>query len=206
MHSLLNGATLQSKSWLRHCIQLPWNVVLLISSPLVDDIIYLWEYISLHYWSTQTNMASMFFARQWCSYAQINFQVPQQRNAEECGNFVLYYINLFIESAPEIFSISEGYPYFVSSSVPLLLLCRFSEQWIIVIEWWCFSLVAMSYRWKRTGSLLKVWRTSAKDSTQLAREFFGPCRCSFVSSVLCGELEEIQRNDTNIFICGARSW
>jgi len=40
-------------------------------------------------------------------------KVPQQRNAEECGNFVLYYINLFIESAPENFSISEGYPYFM---------------------------------------------------------------------------------------------
>ncbi|KAI8018553.1 putative ubiquitin-like-specific protease 2B [Camellia lanceoleosa] len=40
-------------------------------------------------------------------------KVPQQRNGEECGNFVLYYINLFIESAPENFSINEGYPYFM---------------------------------------------------------------------------------------------
>ncbi|KAA8540687.1 hypothetical protein F0562_024394 [Nyssa sinensis] len=40
-------------------------------------------------------------------------KVPQQRNGEECGNFVLYYINLFLESAPENFSISEGYPYFM---------------------------------------------------------------------------------------------
>ncbi|XP_058226372.1 ubiquitin-like-specific protease ESD4 isoform X5 [Rhododendron vialii] len=43
-------------------------------------------------------------------------KVPQQRNAEECGNFVLYYINLFIESAPENFSISEGYPYFMKKN------------------------------------------------------------------------------------------
>lgn len=50
-----------------------------------------------------------------CSYKR--FQVPQQRNDEDCGNFVLYYINLFLESAPENFSISKGYPYFVSSSL-----------------------------------------------------------------------------------------
>ncbi|GFZ17424.1 hypothetical protein Acr_26g0006940 [Actinidia rufa] len=40
-------------------------------------------------------------------------KVPQQRNRYECGNFVLYYLNLFAESAPESFSISEGYPYFM---------------------------------------------------------------------------------------------
>lgn len=40
-------------------------------------------------------------------------KVPQQRNGEECGNFVLYYIKLFIEAAPESFSISQGYPYFM---------------------------------------------------------------------------------------------
>ncbi|KAK8545177.1 hypothetical protein V6N13_066474 [Hibiscus sabdariffa] len=39
-------------------------------------------------------------------------KVPQQRNGKECGNFVLYYIKLFVESAPENFSI-EGYPYFM---------------------------------------------------------------------------------------------
>ncbi|XP_055805976.1 ubiquitin-like-specific protease ESD4 isoform X2 [Solanum dulcamara] len=39
-------------------------------------------------------------------------KVPQQRNDEDCGNFVLYYINLFLESAPENISISKGYPYF----------------------------------------------------------------------------------------------
>lgn len=44
-------------------------------------------------------------------------KVPQQRNDEDCGNFVLYYINLFLESAPENISISKGYPYFVSSSL-----------------------------------------------------------------------------------------
>ncbi|KAK6936886.1 Ulp1 protease family, C-terminal catalytic domain [Dillenia turbinata] len=39
--------------------------------------------------------------------------VPQQSNANECGNFVLYFIKLFVESAPNDFSISEGYPYFM---------------------------------------------------------------------------------------------
>ncbi|BBH03708.1 Cysteine proteinases superfamily protein [Prunus dulcis] len=42
-------------------------------------------------------------------------KVPQQRNDVECGNFVLYYINLFIEGAPENFSIEGGYPYFAWS-------------------------------------------------------------------------------------------
>ncbi|XP_060170124.1 probable ubiquitin-like-specific protease 2B isoform X2 [Lycium barbarum] len=40
-------------------------------------------------------------------------KVPQQRNATDCGRFVLCYISLFLESAPENFSISEGYPYFM---------------------------------------------------------------------------------------------
>ncbi|XP_055835013.1 uncharacterized protein LOC129903474 [Solanum dulcamara] len=40
-------------------------------------------------------------------------QVPQQRNATDCGKFVLYYISLFLENAPETFSITEGYPYFM---------------------------------------------------------------------------------------------
>ncbi|WRX19584.1 Ulp1 protease family [Theobroma cacao] len=39
-------------------------------------------------------------------------KVPQQRDGEECGKFVLYFINLFVEGAPENFSI-EGYPYFM---------------------------------------------------------------------------------------------
>ncbi|XP_011080477.1 ubiquitin-like protease 4 isoform X1 [Sesamum indicum] len=39
-------------------------------------------------------------------------KVPQQRKGEECGFYVLYYINLFLESAPQNFDISEGYPYF----------------------------------------------------------------------------------------------
>ncbi|XP_027119597.1 probable ubiquitin-like-specific protease 2A isoform X2 [Coffea arabica] len=43
-------------------------------------------------------------------------QVPQQRNGEECGCYVLQYISLFIENAPENFSISDGYPYFCSMS------------------------------------------------------------------------------------------
>ncbi|GMH01192.1 hypothetical protein Nepgr_003031 [Nepenthes gracilis] len=40
-------------------------------------------------------------------------KVPQQKN-EECGSFVLYFINLFMKTAPETFSISEGYPYFMN--------------------------------------------------------------------------------------------
>ncbi|XP_043705734.1 probable ubiquitin-like-specific protease 2A isoform X2 [Telopea speciosissima] len=40
-------------------------------------------------------------------------KVPQQRNGDDCGIFVLYFINLFIEDAPENFSIFEGYPYFM---------------------------------------------------------------------------------------------
>lgn len=40
-------------------------------------------------------------------------KVPQQRNDTDCGRFVLYYISRFLESAPETFSISEGYPYFM---------------------------------------------------------------------------------------------
>lgn len=43
-------------------------------------------------------------------------KVPQQRNGVECGNFVLYFIKLFIDGAPEIFSISEGYPYFMKNN------------------------------------------------------------------------------------------
>ncbi|KAG2678639.1 hypothetical protein I3760_11G011300 [Carya illinoinensis] len=39
-------------------------------------------------------------------------KVPQQRNGEECGIYVLYFINLFMEDAPEDFSI-EDYPYFM---------------------------------------------------------------------------------------------
>ncbi|RVW75312.1 hypothetical protein CK203_055343 [Vitis vinifera] len=43
-------------------------------------------------------------------------KVPQQRNGEECGNFVLYFINLFMDGAPENFSVSEGYPYFMKKN------------------------------------------------------------------------------------------
>lgn len=41
-------------------------------------------------------------------------QVPQQRNGEDCGIFVLYFIHLFMQSAPEAFNL-EDYPYFVGS-------------------------------------------------------------------------------------------
>ncbi|CAN8254891.1 unnamed protein product [Cochlearia groenlandica] len=39
-------------------------------------------------------------------------EVPQQTNAVECGSFVLYYIQRFIEDAPENFSVDD-YPYFM---------------------------------------------------------------------------------------------
>ncbi|XP_020235782.1 probable ubiquitin-like-specific protease 2A isoform X1 [Cajanus cajan] len=39
-------------------------------------------------------------------------KVPQQRDGNECGFFVLYFINLFLELAPDNFSM-EGYPYFM---------------------------------------------------------------------------------------------
>ncbi|XP_042498149.1 probable ubiquitin-like-specific protease 2A isoform X2 [Macadamia integrifolia] len=43
-------------------------------------------------------------------------RVPQQRNGDDCGIFVLYFINLFIKEAPENFSIFEGYPYFMKDN------------------------------------------------------------------------------------------
>ncbi|KAH6789482.1 hypothetical protein C2S51_004488 [Perilla frutescens var. frutescens] len=40
-------------------------------------------------------------------------KVPQQKNGEECGFFVLYYINQFLDSAPDNFSFSTGCPHFM---------------------------------------------------------------------------------------------
>ncbi|XP_050221292.1 probable ubiquitin-like-specific protease 2A isoform X2 [Mercurialis annua] len=42
-------------------------------------------------------------------------KVPQQRNGEECGNYVLYFINLFMQNAPGEFSINK-YPYFMDKN------------------------------------------------------------------------------------------
>ncbi|KAH8496792.1 hypothetical protein Peur_054618 [Populus x canadensis] len=42
-------------------------------------------------------------------------KVPQQRNGVECGNYVLYFINLFVQDAPENFHM-EGYPYFMKDN------------------------------------------------------------------------------------------
>ncbi|KAK7302204.1 hypothetical protein RJT34_13086 [Clitoria ternatea] len=39
-------------------------------------------------------------------------KVPQQRDGNECGFFVLYFINLFLDLAPENFSLKE-HPYFM---------------------------------------------------------------------------------------------
>uniref|UniRef100_A0A2P2JAB8 Ubiquitin-like protease family profile domain-containing protein n=1 Tax=Rhizophora mucronata TaxID=61149 RepID=A0A2P2JAB8_RHIMU len=42
-------------------------------------------------------------------------KVPQQRNGEECGKYVLHFINLFVQEAPENFSV-EDYPYFMKDN------------------------------------------------------------------------------------------
>lgn len=139
---------------------------------------------------------------EWCSYAQTHFQVPQQRNGEECGNFVLYYINLFIESAPENFSISEGYPYFVSSSVSLLL-CHFSEQGIIIFEWRCFPWLRYCIDEKglvhsrRFGMLLQKIRLN------LTVNSLGHVDARLYI-MFCGESEEIQRNGPYCLVCFLR--
>ncbi|XP_050206158.1 uncharacterized protein LOC126655861 [Mercurialis annua] len=39
-------------------------------------------------------------------------KVPQQRNSVDCGNYVLYFINLFVNEAPPNFSMKD-YPYFM---------------------------------------------------------------------------------------------
>jgi len=42
-------------------------------------------------------------------------EVPQQTNGNDCGVFLLHFIDLFSQSAPENFSISNGcYPYFLT--------------------------------------------------------------------------------------------
>lgn len=40
-------------------------------------------------------------------------KVPQQTGDKECGYYVLYYITQFLRGAPETFSISDDYPYFM---------------------------------------------------------------------------------------------
>ncbi|XP_077253033.1 cysteine proteinases superfamily protein isoform X2 [Tasmannia lanceolata] len=47
--------------------------------------------------------------------SKIPLLVPK-RNGEECGIFILYFIKLFLQSAPKVFSISEGYPYFLNEN------------------------------------------------------------------------------------------
>ncbi|MQL78429.1 hypothetical protein Taro_010851 [Colocasia esculenta] len=42
-------------------------------------------------------------------------KVPQQRDGEECGVFTLYYIYLFLKSAPATFSFTS-YPYFMTTT------------------------------------------------------------------------------------------
>ncbi|KAJ4766389.1 Cysteine proteinases superfamily protein [Rhynchospora pubera] len=40
-------------------------------------------------------------------------KVPQQRNGDECGSYVLYFIYRFVEIAPSNFT-QQGYPYFLT--------------------------------------------------------------------------------------------
>ncbi|XP_026427841.1 probable ubiquitin-like-specific protease 2A isoform X2 [Papaver somniferum] len=42
--------------------------------------------------------------------------VPQQRNKDDCGFFVLYFMELFMRCAPDNFSIDKGYPYFMDEN------------------------------------------------------------------------------------------
>ncbi|KAL6569495.1 hypothetical protein OROMI_014009 [Orobanche minor] len=44
-------------------------------------------------------------------------QVPQQKNDDGCGFYVLYYVNLFLESAPDNFCLSMGYPHFTICTI-----------------------------------------------------------------------------------------
>ena len=130
-----------------------------------------------HFWFLRQVFKFFFLFWYWVVPLSIKLktkllQVPQQRNGEECGCYVLQYISLFIENAPENFSISDGYPYFVSlsaicglvsqitsASVDLHLILCF--QCSMSSYWWIVPLV-MHHRWKKTGSLLKDWITSAK--------------------------------------------
>ncbi|KAG7951983.1 hypothetical protein I3843_12G035000 [Carya illinoinensis] len=47
---------------------------------------------------------------------KVTIKVPQQRNGEECGQFVLYFMTLFMKGALEGFSI-EDYPYFMKKKL-----------------------------------------------------------------------------------------
>ncbi|MQL75520.1 hypothetical protein Taro_007882, partial [Colocasia esculenta] len=51
------------------------------------------------------------FCATWENLSTI-ITVPQWRDGEECGFFTLYYIYLFLKSAPATFSFTS-YPYFV---------------------------------------------------------------------------------------------
>ncbi|MQL71202.1 hypothetical protein Taro_003520 [Colocasia esculenta] len=61
---------------------------------------------------TQGNLAS---SRSIGSILLLLSKVPQQRDGEECGVFTLYYIYLFLKSAPATFSFMS-YPYFMTTT------------------------------------------------------------------------------------------
>ncbi|MQM20812.1 hypothetical protein Taro_053840 [Colocasia esculenta] len=66
---------------------------------------------------TQGKLAS---SRSIASIPLLLSKVPQQRDGEECGVFMLYYIYLFLKSAPATFSFTS-YPYFmIGKKVKLL--------------------------------------------------------------------------------------
>ncbi|XP_026418502.1 probable ubiquitin-like-specific protease 2A [Papaver somniferum] len=43
-------------------------------------------------------------------------KVPQQKNKDDCGFFVLYFMEMFMRCAPDNFSIDKGYPYFMDEN------------------------------------------------------------------------------------------
>ncbi|MQM00590.1 hypothetical protein Taro_033329 [Colocasia esculenta] len=84
-----------------------WNLLILCNlgksfnnncSPFVKDL-----------YHTQGKMAS---SRRIGSIPLLLPKVPQQRDGEECGVFILYYIYLFLKSAPATFSFTS-YSYFI---------------------------------------------------------------------------------------------
>lgn len=89
------------------------------------------------------------------------FQVPQQTKGEECGFFVLYYISLFLESAPDNSSFSKGFPHFVSVFI-ISCYCLFKEIPRLKVSCkvtfcflWCIDERGLVYSWRR-GMLCQI--------------------------------------------------
>ncbi|PIN22859.1 Ulp1 peptidase [Handroanthus impetiginosus] len=71
-------------------------------------------------------------------------KVPQQKGGEECGFFVLYYIHLFLDKAPDIGSFSLGCPNFVSFFIfvlqPLYKINTLFHGYIVTFSLWMMHL------------------------------------------------------------------